>query len=178
MQTQRMLLDHSNVVLAEQIENLIRTWLSDPRDKSFTPEETKKFFDVVDLIVIVEDSCVYLEGSTLYVGVFSDGKMLFSEIWRIIRIEYRQRFPEARSGCYIATACYGDYNCQQVLTFRSFRDNYLSQTVIGRIFIKAYYIISPTIAKWLKNKRRINGFIRNYILEPIYLHLIKIFDKH
>ena len=75
------------------------------------------------------------------------------------------------SGCYIATACYGSYDCTQVLTFRHYRDEYLSQTLAGRMFIKIYYALSPSFAKWLENKHRINTFIREIFLEPIYKSL-------
>lgn len=72
------------------------------------------------------------------------------------------------SGCYIATACYGSYDCTQVLTFRHFRDEYLNETFAGRIFIKTYYAITPSIARWLKNKHTINTFIRKNFLDKIY----------
>lgn len=51
------------------------------------------------------------------------------------------------SGCYIATAIYGSYDCPQVWTLRRYRDNTLDSTWCGRIFIKLYYLISPTIVK-------------------------------
>jgi len=73
-----------------------------------------------------------------------------------------------KSGCYIATACYGSYNCTQVLTFRNFRDEYLSQTLAGRMFIKTYYALSPSFAKWLENQNRINTFICERFLDPVY----------
>ena len=52
------------------------------------------------------------------------------------------------SGCYIATAVYGSYDCPQVWTLRRFRDNTLDETWYGRAFIKTYYAISPTLVKW------------------------------
>ena len=72
------------------------------------------------------------------------------------------------SGCYIATACYGSYDCVQVLTFRNYRDEYLSQTIVGRLFIKAYYALSPPIARWLKNKDSINIFVREKLLDQLH----------
>lgn len=51
-------------------------------------------------------------------------------------------------GCYIATSIYGSYNCPEVWTLRRFRDNTLSKTYAGRIFIKLYYTISPNFVKW------------------------------
>jgi len=52
------------------------------------------------------------------------------------------------SGCYVATAVYGSYNCPQVWTLRRFRDNTLAEIWYGRAFIKIYYAISPTLVKW------------------------------
>ena len=51
-------------------------------------------------------------------------------------------------GCYIATAVYGSYDCPEVWTLRRYRDNVLAETSYGRLFIKAYYAVSPTLVKW------------------------------
>lgn len=52
------------------------------------------------------------------------------------------------NGCYIATCVYGSYDCPQVWTLRRFRDYTLDETWYGRLFIKCYYAISPTLVKW------------------------------
>ena len=51
------------------------------------------------------------------------------------------------SGCYVATAVYGSYDCPEVWTLRRFRDYTLDKTWYGRLFIKAYYSTSPTFVK-------------------------------
>lgn len=51
-------------------------------------------------------------------------------------------------GCYIATAVYGSYDCPEVWTLRRFRDLSLAKTRCGRILIRMYYTISPTLVKW------------------------------
>ncbi len=56
--------------------------------------------------------------------------------------------PKPSSGCYVATAVYGSYDCPQVWTLRRFRDNTLTETWYGRAFIRVYYAISPTLVKW------------------------------
>ncbi|MDY3908139.1 MAG: CFI-box-CTERM domain-containing protein [Eubacterium sp.] len=63
-------------------------------------------------------------------------------------------------GCYIATAVYGNYNAPEVITLRKFRDDVLLENYFGRIFVKVYYCLSPRFAKWLKNKKLINDFVR------------------
>ena len=63
----------------------------------------------------------------------------------------------AIGGCYVATCVYGSYDCPQVWTLRRFRDDILGKTLYGRLFIKAYYAVSPTLVKcfgktsWFKN---------------------------
>ena len=52
------------------------------------------------------------------------------------------------SGCYVATAVYGSYDCPDVWTLRRFRDCTLAETWYGRAFIHTYYAISPTLVKW------------------------------
>ncbi len=56
--------------------------------------------------------------------------------------------PQPSSGCYVATAVYGSYDCPQVWTLRRFRDFTLAETWYGRVFIRTYYAISPTLVKW------------------------------
>lgn len=55
------------------------------------------------------------------------------------------------SGCYVATAVYGSYDCPEVWTLRRFRDFTLDETWYGRLFIKVYYAISPTFVKHFGN---------------------------
>lgn len=59
------------------------------------------------------------------------------------------RYTYQKSGCYIATAVYGSYDCPQVWTLRRYRDNVLRENIFGRLFIKAYYFLSP---KFIKSK--------------------------
>lgn len=58
---------------------------------------------------------------------------------------------ESKGGCYVATCVYGSYDCPEVWTLRRFRDNILSEHLMGRLFIKCYYAISPTAVKLFGN---------------------------
>lgn len=60
----------------------------------------------------------------------------------------RRQEAEQKSGCYIATAVYGSYDCPEVWTLRRFRDNTLDRTWYGRAFIRTYYAVSPTLVRW------------------------------
>lgn len=54
-----------------------------------------------------------------------------------------------RGACYVATYVYGSYDCPEVRTLRRFRDETLSQSWIGRMFIGIYYAASPILVKIL-----------------------------
>ena len=55
-------------------------------------------------------------------------------------------------GCYIATAVYGSYDCPEVWMLRRFRDEVLRASVLGRLFIRGYYAVSPGLARHLGSK--------------------------
>lgn len=63
-----------------------------------------------------------------------------------------------QKGCYIATCVYGSYDCPQVWTLRRFRDNTLDSTWYGKLFIKCYYGVSPTLVKWFGNQNWFRTF--------------------
>ena len=81
----------------------------------------------------------------------SDGKVEES-LKRMIISELKQLYPDAKAFkmkfCYVATAVYGSYDCPQVWPLRRFRDNTLGTTWYGRLFIRIYYAVSPTLVKW------------------------------
>lgn len=80
---------------------------------------------------------------------------------------YRHRGRSGRyyttKGCYIATCVYGSYDCPEVWVLRRFRDNNLEQTLIGRIFVRIYYAVSPCLVRAFGNcqwfKRGWKGFL-------------------
>lgn len=66
-----------------------------------------------------------------------------------------------QQSCYIATCVYGSYDCPEVWTLRRFRDYILDETWYGRLFIKCYYAISPTLVRWFGNQKWFRTFWRN-----------------
>ena len=66
--------------------------------------------------------------------------------------------PSKSGGCYVATAVYGSYDCPQVWTLRRFRDYKLATSWYGRLFIRAYYAVSPTVVKLFGKTEWFNRF--------------------
>ena len=73
-------------------------------------------------------------------------------------------------GCYIATAVYGSYDCPQVCVLRRFRDNFLAESYLGRVFIKVYYTLSPSFVKWFGHYKEFN-WIFKYPLDKFVQYL-------
>lgn len=78
----------------------------------------------------------------------------------------------AAGGCYIATAVYGNYRAPEVMVLRRYRDTVLANNAFGRIFIKIYYFLSPTVAKWLKDAKKMNKTVKS-VLDKFVKHLMK-----
>ncbi len=53
---------------------------------------------------------------------------------------------QQRPRCFIATSTFGDPFCEEVVYLRLFRDYVLCTNPLGRLFVNAYYIISPPLA--------------------------------
>ena len=66
-------------------------------------------------------------------------------------------------GCYIATAVYGSYDCPQVWVLRRYRDNTLASHMLGRAFIRAYYLLSPHLVKWFGKKQWFTNLSRKML---------------
>lgn len=66
----------------------------------------------------------------------------------------------AKSGCYVATAVYGSYDCPEVWTLRRYRDYKLRKSIFGRFFIRAYYVVSPVLVKFFGDTKWFKGMLK------------------
>ena len=121
--------------------------------------------DYKSLVIKCFKQAIYINNSygtrSPYIGNLYDDESL-ERISNEIR-KYDPSFPpfqKKQSGCYVATAIYGSYNCPEVWTLRRFRDNSLALTWYGRLFITLYYAISPTIVKWFGQRKWFNKMWR------------------
>ena len=90
-------------------------------------------------------------------------------VWKIIasgdkNITYK-------NSCYIATACYGDINAPEVILFRKYRDEVLYNFFLGRLIVTFYYICSPFLSNILKNKTKLNKFVKEHLLDKLIQHI-------
>lgn len=78
-------------------------------------------------------------GAKIETGAFDDCTQLTTDS--------KKDIIKNKRGCYIATCVYGSYSCPEVWTLRRYRDYKLGKTILGRLFIKTYYFLSPKIVK-------------------------------
>ena len=79
--------------------------------------------------------------------------------------------PGKAGGCFVATACYGNYDAPEVLVLRKFRDEKLLKSFSGKVFVKIYYSISPSLAALISKSDRLKKSIRKCFLNPIVSRL-------
>jgi hypothetical protein len=70
---------------------------------------------------------------------------------------------EKSGGCYVATAVYGSYDCPEVWVLRRYRDNTLSQSLVGRGFVQLYYAWSPALVRRFGNASWFNCMCRSVL---------------
>jgi HrpA-like RNA helicase len=83
------------------------------------------------------------------------------------RSAYQAPGRRDESWCFIATACYGNCEHPDVIALRSWRDRYLLRSFTGQMLVRAYYRLSPPLARFLNKQERIAKVVRVLILRPI-----------
>ena len=81
---------------------------------------------------------------------------------------YKIEIVPSKGACYVATAVYGSYDCPQVWVLRRFRDEVLLPMCCGRLFVKTYYAVSPTLLKHFGN---------NTIFKTFCITILDLFIK-
>ena len=102
-----------------------------------------------------------------------EAKQLFTNLgnWKFSNTNKKRCEDELRiieeskrtNGCYIASCVYGSYDCPQVWTLRRFRDYALDEKWYGKLFIKCYYAVSPTLVKWFGEQKWFKLFWKHYL---------------
>ncbi len=67
--------------------------------------------------------------------------------------------PKTASSCFIASAVYGE-SSPEVARLRTFRDDILLRHAAGRVLVKAYYAVSPAIARQLRRTPTAAGVLK------------------
>ena len=79
----------------------------------------------------------------------------------------KQTAKKSEGGCFIATAACGSEMSPEVLILRSFRDNKLRNGMLGKLSIRFYYFVSPTLASCIAKSETVRLLIRKFLISPL-----------
>jgi len=92
-------------------------------------------------------------------------------------MEWRESLERRGGGCFIATATFGTPMAHEVNILRRLRDEFLLQNRIGEMFVRAYYTLSPPIARTIEKSEMLRRVVR-IILTPIVKLFNLTYGKH
>lgn len=106
-------------------------------------------------------------------------------VFRIPEEEMRKNLPRAfgdkKSGkdkrCYIATAVYADTDEYKLETLRFFRDEILTRSIAGKVFIGLYYSTSPYAVRVFSGSSFLTTCIRKLIVDPAFRIAHKMLEE-
>lgn len=78
-------------------------------------------------------------------------------------INSNQSTTIAKGPCFIATMAFGSDNTIEIEILRCFKSKYLETNSIGKIFIKFYYSVSPTMVKYIKRSETCKTWIKQFL---------------
>jgi len=95
-----------------------------------------------------------------------------SDISKVINEKRRQHGLESQDSgfCFVATLVYGSYEHPSVYVLRSFRDDTLSASMAGRVFVKVYYRYGKALANFVEKSSLLLSAMRG-ILDGIVQYL-------
>ena len=97
-----------------------------------------------------------------------------------LRAKYPQKFMpptvSKKGGCFVATACYGDYDHPIVVELSRFRDDCLVTSTAGRAFVRCYYKWSPPFASIVAKNGILKTLARVLIVTPA-VTIARIFTR-
>jgi hypothetical protein len=71
------------------------------------------------------------------------------------------------SGCFIATAVYGSPYASEVILLKEFRDNWLLNFELGKLFVSFYYWVSPPIANQIAKSNSLKAITKSTLVIPL-----------
>ena len=72
----------------------------------------------------------------------------------------------SKSGCFIATACFGSPLAAEVKVLTWFRDRFLARNAAGNLLIRFYYAFSPAAANFIERYETLKKAAR-LVLKPV-----------
>lgn len=151
--------------------------LNTERSKTQTPEQKKAMQNLSDtdknVLEIIQQKGA-IEAALFYLkanNIDAKEKGALENAQKYVQGLSKSFGVKEKTGCFIATTCYGDYNAPEVLILRNYRDKKLLTKYYGKIFVKIYYATSPYLANKISKSDILKKAVRLYLLKPIVKNL-------
>jgi len=107
----------------------------------------------------IEDNGNFYEMNLEDVDVLLNNIISGAVIWNGLK--------KPKGGCFIATAVYGTPYSNEVLVLKEFRDNWLLNYSLGRVFVRFYYKVSPPIANQIAKRQYLKEITKTILIIPL-----------
>lgn len=167
--------------IVNSIKRLIALYLSDVSD-----DERKSYFDDIIDEMSYEPASDVIQSINLLQGQYSNLYYLntdfLNEIKQKLSEDQYRTEPAApssssnystnsnasnSSACFVATAAFGSPLAKELDFLRYWRDEYLRQSYVGNMFIKAYYKVGPYLAVPVEKSNLLKKLTRRFIYKII-----------
>ncbi|VAW69172.1 hypothetical protein MNBD_GAMMA09-3248 [hydrothermal vent metagenome] len=78
----------------------------------------------------------------------------------------KEKQKDESDSCFIATAAYGTKDAKDVVCLRKFRDEVLKQSNIGKVIVKYYELLSPPLARKVRQSNLSRKLVRMLLIKP------------
>ena len=162
----------------------MQIYVLDPSYGNFTETEIKRYKKNFERILenydfYIEDGSYFyatndiVETSHVVSSIFCDvyqcgGNLEFEAEGDLSSLSNTTKVKTTKKSgsCFVATAVYEDYDHPQVIRLRAFRDHFLSDSALGRILIRIYYVVGPYLAI-LPTRSRVTKRLLRLILDRL-----------
>lgn len=79
--------------------------------------------------------------------------------------EHARREARNKGSCFVATAAYGAPD-MKLVCLQAYRDRILNTSIVGRIAVRVYYLVSPSLARFIEVSERRRSVARG-VLGPL-----------
>jgi|GEM_PF-4111491 len=144
------------------------------------------FRGAVKLAARTEDELVEKEGCQFALGFIENGTEIKFDVIvdsfyvntfrEFLKVNWTSNVPDKpkvekqvdNGFCFIATACYNDYDHPIVFQLRKFRDDFLQERTWGRKFVRFYYTYSPVLANAIAKNKFFKIIAKYVVVKPLY----------
>ncbi len=142
-----------------------KTWC--PLRIVYDVEKIKFIVEIVEASSDGENNCTGLYRKDYELNIEDVDVLLNNIICGQLLYNGLKRLKSTKGGCFIATAVYGTPYSNEVLVLKEFRDNWLLNYSLGRVFVRFYYKVSPPFANQIAKQKYLKEITKTILIIPL-----------